>query len=92
LLEFLVVRIPVLPVKVFGYANLKLGVKIENLELGAGEMFRVGKRSFGTGFVVDVMRCHPEPTPIAPEPDDADDLGPTPAAQPETRNSPTAEA
>lgn len=45
------------------YAPLKTGVKVSNLELAEGEPFRVCKRPFGTGSVIDVMRCHGQAAP-----------------------------
>lgn len=49
------------------YAALSIGVKINNLELGVGEQFRVCKRPFGNGAktTIDVMRCNPA-APNAP--------------------------
>ena len=47
------------------FAALKTGVKIDNLALKPGEAFRVCKRPFGKGHVVDVQRCNgpaPDPT------------------------------
>jgi hypothetical protein len=51
------------------YASLAVGVKLHNLQLGAGEMFRVCKRPFGKGSVIDVMRCNGQDASADPAPD-----------------------
>lgn len=49
------------------YAPLKTGVKIDNLELKPGEAFRVCKRPFGRGSVIDVMRCNSQDAAADPD-------------------------
>src|SRR6185503_17107784 len=45
------------------YAPLTAGVKVDNLELKPGEAFRVCKRPFGKGSVIDVQRCTSQAAP-----------------------------